>query len=131
MLFLIFGVKNWESLLLFIPGLVIYVMNALWIAMVAGLLSARYRDLPQIIGALIQIAFYVTPIIYRPDALTRFSFIVEWNPLAYLVDIVRAPLTGTMPGALTWTVTVGMLVIGWPLALALTGRYLKRIPYWV
>ena len=130
-LFMIFGVKNWESLLLFIPGLVIYVMNALWIAMVAGLLSARYRDLPQIIGALIQIAFYVTPIIYRPDALTRFSFIVEWNPLAYLVDIVRAPLTGTMPGALTWTVTVGMLVIGWPLALALTGRYLKRIPYWV
>ncbi|RAR60616.1 lipopolysaccharide transport system permease protein [Paraburkholderia unamae] len=131
LLFCIFGVKNWEALPLFIPGLVVYVLNALWIAMVAGLLSARFRDLPQIIAALIQIAFYVTPIIYRPNALSRFSFIVEWNPLAYLVDIVRAPLIGQVPTPLTWGVTIGMLVIGWPLALALTGRYLKRIPYWV
>ena len=131
LLLAIFGVKSWEALPLFIPALVIYVLNALWIAMLAGLLSARFRDLPQIIGALIQIAFYITPIIYRPNALHRFSFIVEWNPLAYLIDLVRAPLNGQVPDAMTWGVTIGMLVIGWPLALALTGRYLKRIPYWV
>lgn len=131
LLLAIFGVKSWATLPLFIPGLALYLLNALWIAMVAGLLSARFRDLPQIIGALIQIAFYVTPIIYRPTSLNRFSFIVELNPLAYLIDVVRAPLTGQLPSALTWGVTIGMAVIGWPLALLLTGRYLKRIPYWV
>jgi lipopolysaccharide transport system permease protein len=131
LLLAIYGVKDWETLPLFIPGVLIYVLNALWIAMLAGLLSARFRDLPQIIGALIQVAFYVTPIIYRPSALSRFSFVVEWNPLTYLIDIVRAPLTGHAPGALTWGITIGMLVIGWPLAMAMTGRFLKRIPYWV
>jgi lipopolysaccharide transport system permease protein len=75
-LLVIFGVKSWETLPMFIPGLLVFILNALWIAMVAGLLSARFRDLPQIIGALLQIAFYVTPIIFRPDALNRFSFIV-------------------------------------------------------
>ena len=93
-LLVIFGVKSWETLPLFIPGLLVYILNALWIAMVVSLLSARFRDLPQIIGALLQIAFYVTPIIFRPDALNRFSFIVEWNPLAYLIDVVRGPLIG-------------------------------------
>lgn len=130
-LLLIFGVKDWETLPLFIPALVIYVLNAMWMAMVAGLLSARFRDLPQIVSALVQVAFYVTPIIYRPNALNRFSFIVEWNPLAYLIDVVRAPLIGQIPSALTWGVTIGMAAIGWPIALLLTGRYLKRIPYWV
>ncbi|RQT36250.1 ABC transporter permease [Burkholderia contaminans] len=127
----IFGVKRWETLPLFVPALLIYVLNAMWIAMVVGLLSARFRDLPQIVSALLQVAFYVTPIIFRPDALNRFSFIVEWNPLAYLIDVVRSPLIGQMPSALTWGVTIGMAVIGWPIALLMTGRYLKRIPYWV
>lgn len=131
LLLVIFGVRDWIALSFFIPGLIIYILNAFWIAMIAGLLSARFRDLPQIVAALIQIAFYVTPIIYRPNALTRFAFIVHWNPLAYLIDVVRAPLTGQIPGLHTWLVTIGMLIVGWPLALKLTGRYLKRIPYWV
>jgi lipopolysaccharide transport system permease protein len=63
--------------------------------------------------------------------LNRYTFIVEWNPLAYLIDLVRAPLIGQMPSPLTWLVTIGMAAIGWPIALLLTGRYLKRIPYWV
>ncbi|SIO59029.1 lipopolysaccharide transport system permease protein [Burkholderia sp. GAS332] len=131
LLLVIFGVKSWETLPVFIPALVLYMCNALWIAMVAGLLSARFRDLPQMVAALMQIAFYVTPVIYRPNALNRFSFIVEWNPLAYLIELVRAPLVGQMPSATTWVVTIAMCVLGWLFALALTGRFLKRIPYWV
>ncbi|PVX82287.1 ABC transporter permease [Paraburkholderia unamae] len=131
LLLVIFGVKSWTALPVFILGLLVFVLNTMWIAMLAALLSARFRDLPQIIGALLQVAFYVTPIIFRPNALNRFAFIVEWNPLAYLIGVVREPLIGQMPSALTWEVTIGMLVIGWPLALLITGRFLKRIPYWV
>ncbi|SAK93889.1 ABC-2 type transporter [Caballeronia arationis] len=126
-----YGVKSWETLPIFIPALVIYVLNAMWIAMVASLLSARFRDLPQIIQALIQIAFYVTPVLYRPNSLTRFAFIVEWNPLAHLLSLVREPLIGEVPSLLTWGVCIGMAVVGWLIALTLTSRYLKRIPYWI
>jgi lipopolysaccharide transport system permease protein len=131
LLLVMFGVKDWEVLPLFIPALLLYLANALWLAMLAGLLSARFRDLPQIISALIQIAFYVTPIIYRPDSLKRFSFIVEFNPLAHLIDLVRAPLIGQAPSMTSWLVGIGLAVFGWALALFMTGRYLKRIPYWV
>ncbi|MEI7295348.1 ABC transporter permease [Paraburkholderia tropica] len=130
-LLVIYGVKSWSALPIFVPALLLYLANALWIAMLAGLLSARFRDLPQIISALIQIAFYVTPIIYRPDSLKRFSFIVELNPLAHLIELVRAPLIGQFPSLTTWLVSLGLAVVGWTVALAMTGRYLKRIPYWV
>ncbi|KND55040.1 O-antigen export system permease protein RfbD [Candidatus Paraburkholderia kirkii] len=126
-----FGVKSWVTLPLFIPVFFLYMLNAMWVAMVVALLSARFRDLPQIVSALMQVAFYITPIIYRPNALSRFSFIVDFNPLAYLIELVRAPLIGQVPSAETWAVCVGLAVIGWGLALSLTGRYLKRIPYWI
>ncbi|MGV2288742.1 ABC transporter permease [Trinickia sp. YCB016] len=130
-LFALFGVRNWADLPLFVPALIIYLLNVTWIAMVVGLLSARFRDLPQIVAALTQVAFYVTPIIYRPDSLRRFSWIVSFNPIAYLIELVRGPLIGQAPSALTWALTIGMAVVGWSGALLLTGRYLKRIPFWV
>jgi lipopolysaccharide transport system permease protein len=58
-------------------------------------------------------------------------WIIDYNPFAHLLELVRGPLVGTPPSALTWTVTIAMAVAGWLLALALTERYLKRIPYWV
>lgn len=131
LLLAVFGVKSWETLPIFIPALLLYILNAQWIVMVVGLLSARFRDLPQIVASVMQIAFYITPIIYRPNALARFSLIVDLNPLAHLIDLVRAPLIGQVPSAMTWAVAIGMAVLGWLLALLLTGRYLKRIPYWV
>lgn len=131
LLLVIFGVKDWLTLLVFVPAMVLYLLNAMWIAMIAALLSARFRDLPQIISALMQVAFYVTPIIYRPDALKRFAFIVNLNPLAHLIELVRSPLIGQMPSMTTWCVSLGLAVVGWAFALMMTGRYLKRIPYWV
>ena len=93
---------------------------------------SRFRDLPQIVSALLQVAFYVTPILFHGGMLSgKHKWIVEFNPLAYLIDIVRQPLVGEVPPPFTWGLTIGMAVFGWLLALGMTGRYHRRIPYWV
>lgn len=129
---LIFGVKSWATLPLFVPGLTLFLLNAMWISTFIALLAARFRDLPQIVSALLQVAFYVTPILFHGGMLaSKHQWIVEYNPLAYLVDIVRQPLIGEVPPVFTWELTIGMAGLGWIAALVLTGRYHKRIPYWV
>lgn len=127
----IFGVKRWATLPLVVPGLLLLLLNASWMATITGLLSARFRDFPQIVASIMQVAFYITPIMYKPEALTKFSFIVHLNPLSYLINVVRQPLLGQVPTATTWGVTIAMAVIGWTAALVITNRYLKRISYWV
>jgi len=128
----IFGVKSWLTLPLVIPGVLLLLANALWMGMIAGLLSARFRDFPQIIAALLQVAFYVTPILFHGAMLSQeHRWIVTYNPLAYLIDVVRQPLVGVAPTAPTWVITVLMALGGGLLALWMTGRYHKRIPYWV
>jgi lipopolysaccharide transport system permease protein len=126
-----FGSNDWSTIPLFFPGLVLFILNALWIGQVAGIISARFRDLPQIISAMLQMAFYVTPIFFQPSMLRDHRWIIDYNPFAHLLELVRGPLVGTPPGILTWTVSIAMAITGWLFALALTERYLKRIPYWV
>ena len=131
LLLVVFGSKDWSTVPLFFPGLALFILNALWIGQVAGIISARFRDLPQIISAMLQMAFYVTPILFQPGMLKDHRWIIDYNPFAHLLELVRGPLVGAAPDMLTWTVGIVMAVAGWLLALALTERYLKRIPYWV
>jgi len=127
----IFGVHRWLNVLIFFPALTLFLINALWMGVLVGIVSARFRDLPQTIGALLLVAFYVTPIIFRPGMLASHHWIVEYNPLAYMIELVREPLTGIAPDLLVWEVTIAMAVLGWFAALCVTGRYIRRIPYWV
>ena len=127
----IYGVKSWETVPLFAPGLLVLLLNSVWMAMVVGLLSARFRDLPQIVTAFMQMMYFVTPIMFAASALKKHQWIVTLNPFAYLIDLVRQPLMGEWPSAQTWGIGLTMTLVGWLAALALTGRYHNRIPYWL
>ncbi|SFW26870.1 ABC transporter permease [Nitrosovibrio sp. Nv17] len=127
----VFGSKDWATFPLFIPGLMLFILNALWMGQVVGIISARFRDLPQIVASLLQVAFYVTPILFPPGMLDRHRWVLDYNPFAYLLDLVREPLIGHAPSLATWMIGGTMAATGWLLALALTERCLKRIPYWI
>ncbi len=128
----IFGVKSWLALILFIPGFVLLLLNALWMAGLSSLISARFRDFPQIVSALMQLLFYITPILFNGRMLSDSQhWIVVFNPFSYLVDVVRQPLLGEIPSPTTWLINIGMVIVGWIFLLTVTGRYHKRIPYWV
>tara|TARA_B110000902_G_C14195847_1_gene545871 strand:+ start:538 stop:714 length:177 start_codon:yes stop_codon:yes gene_type:complete len=49
----------------------------------------------------------------------------------YLVELVRAPVLGHAPGALSWGVSLGMAVFGWLIAFFIYRKYQHRIAYWV
>jgi lipopolysaccharide transport system permease protein len=126
-----FGIKDFRTIPFVIPGLILFLVNVTWVAALAALVSARFRDLPQIISALMQVAFYVTPIVYKPSILTKNRWIIDYNPLAYIMDLVRAPLVGEYPTWITWVICLTMAIVGWLIALVATGRYAKRISYWL
>jgi len=128
----VFGVKSWQNVPIAFIGLGFVMFNALWIAVIVAIISARYRDLPQIISALLQVAFYVTPILFSGEMLrAKHAWIVDFNPMSYLIDAARLPLMGTVPSSTTWYVCVGMAIVGWSIALFFLGKYRTRIPYWV
>lgn len=132
-LFLIFLKPLSVVSLLAIPGLVLLTANLAWIALIVGMLCTRYRDFTQIVSSLLQIAFYLTPIIWAPSMLSgRHGFIfLDINPLFHLIEIVRAPLLSSAPTMTNWIVSAGLAVIGWLIILFIYGKYKNRISYWL
>lgn len=117
--------------LLFIPGFLLFLANAIWIGLMAAILSARYRDIPQVITSFIQVVFFVTPIFWSVTNFPKRPAFVDWNPCYHLLEIVRAPLLGQAPNNLSWLAALGILCVGLPITLYLYRRAYARIPYWV
>jgi len=128
----IFHVNFSSTQFLFIPGIFLLLMNILWVMFVLGPVCARYRDMPQIVANILQVAFYVTPIIWEPSLLAgRRSMIVDWNPLYYIIEVARAPLLGAVPPASAWLVSVILMVFGWLFALTVFALCRRRLSYWI
>lgn len=116
-----------------IPGFIVFSWNMLWVSLLLGTFCTRFRDMPQIVNSLMQVFFYVTPIIWMPNALNPRSanLLVEPNPIYHLIQIVRAPILGGSPTYMNWGVSILMATLGSAFAFWFFGKYKKRIAYWL
>lgn len=119
--------------LLSIPGLILQCVNLTWLALFLGMLCARYRDLPQIVNSMLQVVFYLTPVMWMPKLLPQRAgtILLDLNPVYHLLEIVRSPLLGQNPSMTNWLVSLGLAVCGWGITFALYNRYRQRIVYWL
>jgi lipopolysaccharide transport system permease protein len=134
----ILGVLLWSGHLagvdwpMFVLAMVITLLSGLFAVAILGALAARFRDIPLIISSIMQIAFFVTPVMWRPDQLTeRAQILVVWNPLAAYLDILRQPLLGGTASGNSWLMVAAMLAamaIGFVLLYRVVRR---RIVYWL
>jgi ABC-type polysaccharide/polyol phosphate export permease len=129
---LLTGLRPGWTALLAIPGMLITMVCLFWIGMLFAMLSARFRDFPQIINSLVQVVFYVTPILWQPAQLGVKRFlIVDFNPVYYFIEIVRGPLMGHLPPVGFWKLTALIALVITALVFPLFRRFRGRVAYWV
>lgn len=129
----IFRINPTMDLFLVIPGLFILLLNLLWISLLLGIICTRYRDLTQVVASFLQIAFYVTPIIWLPSLLPAKAgtMLLDPNPFYHLLQIVRDPLLNQAPSTLNWCVSISVALLGWFITIEVFNRYRNRIAYWL
>lgn len=131
-LMLIYDVPLNSKILLVIPGLLLIGINATCYGTILAIIGSRFRDIAQIIASLVQVAFFLTPIMWVPSLLPeRYQYTVHFNPLAQFVDLIRNPLLGQAISVDTLGVVGISTVIGIVLATILFGKYRSRIVYWL
>jgi ABC-2 type transport system permease protein len=129
---------NWASLLAF-PAFALLLVNGAWVALLAGIVSTRFRDLTPITQSIVQLAFFMTPIVWIYDdllnspnpAIAERARIAEFNPFLHFIEIIRAPMLGADQHLRHWIVVLGITVVGWVLTLVIMRRYRARVSYWV
>ncbi len=121
---------GWVALLA-IPGFALLCLNGALTTLYTGMISARFRDIPPIVASVIQIVFFVTPIMFKPEVLKSHEYIALINPFQHLIEVVRAPLLGTVPTTLNYVVVLGVTALNLIVALAFFARFRVRISYWI
>lgn len=126
-----FRVEPTPMTLLALPGLLLVIVNQVWLTLVIGIFSTRFRDITPIVQTVTQLMMFMTPIMWMVGSNERLRLVAEANPAYHLIELVRAPALGTAPEPLSWLVAIGMAVVGWALASALLVRTARRIVYWL
>jgi ABC-type polysaccharide/polyol phosphate export permease len=119
------------NLLLFPVALFLIAVNAIWAGILIGLMCARFRDIPQIVTSLMQVALFLTPVMWKADMLGRNIFAAEINPFFHFLEIIRQPLLGGAIPAVSWIVVASITVCGYSVAIVVFAKFRARIAYWV
>jgi lipopolysaccharide transport system permease protein len=132
LVFLVFATPVSPVALLALPGLVLLAVNAFLVSLFLGTACARFRDLPQIVGSIVQIGFFVSPIVWQRTQLNEtLQHVVDWNPFASHLGIVAGPLLGQVPSAGQYLMCLGSTAALAAVAVPFFARFRARIVYWL
>lgn len=115
-----------------IPGLALWVADGLAVCLLLGAVCARFRDIPPIVGSVMQIAFFISPVIWKPELLVGpQAGYLPFNPFFTLLEIVRAPLLGQAASAAVWGSALAFSALLCAAAWLLFARVRGRLAFWV
>lgn len=129
--FIVFGVPATWTMALAVPGLLLISIAAFAAAIFLGMVCARFRDIPPIIGSVMQIIFFVSPVIWKPEMVGHWEPWLPINPFFALMETVRAPLMGATGSGPVWLLaslwTAALVGLAWVFFV----RFRGRIAFWV
>ena len=128
---LIMGVGVTAQTLLAVPAFLLVLANLFWMTLLIGMLGARFRDLEYLISMIMPLIMFLSPVFYRPSALSMNGKYIWFNPFSSFIEIIRYPLLGqAIPDFVVW-INLGLLVVGGSITLRLFNAKLKRIAFWI
>ena len=116
---------------LFLVGVLLTIVNLTWLGYVLAITSTRFRDVPLIVQNVMQLGFFITPVMFQPSQLGHSHPLLVFNPFAILLELMRAPLLGSTPPLSSYFTASIAAVVGWTFAVWLCGRFGKRVIYWL
>ncbi|WP_165842829.1 ABC transporter permease [Phenylobacterium deserti] len=126
----IYGYWRTADVPMFLIGAVFLVLNASWISMLAGIASARFRDIPQVVTSVMQFAMFVTPVFWPVNRLGK-HVVLAANPFYHMLEAVRAPLMGGHVASSSYVVLTLMALIGWGVTFSIFAVTRRRIVHYL
>jgi lipopolysaccharide transport system permease protein len=120
---------GWHALLA-LPAVLLWVVDCLACCLLLGAFCARFRDIPPIVGSVMQIGFFVSPVIWKPE-LVKDGWWLPLNPFYTLLEVVRGPLLGTMPDGQVVASALAYSALLCVAAWVVFTRVRGRVAFWV
>ncbi len=122
---------NWHTCFALL-GLIVLTINGFIYGFILAMLGSRFRDIGQIVTSITPVIFFLTPIMWSPGLLPqRYKFVVQLNPFAQFIELVRNPLMGMLPSHFAISVAFGITLFGSLILMTMLYRARHRIIFWL
>lgn len=116
----------------FALGLLIIYFNAVLVVNLLAIVCSRYRDMGQVIKSLLQVLFFLTPVMWDPVTLdSKYKVFIVLNPLYDFIELIRQPMLGYFPSFSIYMMVLIYTSFGLVLNYFMFVRYRSRIVYWL
>ena len=128
----IFGTSPRLICLITIPLAITFAaINGFALGLWLGPLSARYRDISASIPIILQLAMFLSPIFWAPSLLADRDWIVNYNPIAWMIETFRSPILGGPIQLELWIKFAIFTITNMVLGVTVLGRVRNKISYWI
>jgi ABC-type polysaccharide/polyol phosphate export permease len=115
-------------------GFALVVVNTFLVGVVFSLVGARYPDIHELIGNILRVIYFLTPILWYPSQMPAGSLrgiASRLNPFFHLIEIFRAPVLGEPISIYSWYYVGALTVVGMAVAAFMYRRYARLVPIWL
>jgi ABC-type polysaccharide/polyol phosphate export permease len=134
----IVGVALWFHFLLkmnlpmILVGFALLLFNLSWMAFFSAIAAARFRDIQQVISTLMQLIFFVSPVIWIPDGMHGGrGLLLLFNPFFHLLEVTRSPLLGLATPVTSILILLALGSVGWTITFLLYASVRRRIVHYL
>lgn len=118
--------------LILIPNLLLLMTVAVLFGTILAILGTRFRDMPLLVDSMVQVVFFMTPVMWMPDLLPeRYQWIVYLNPIHHIVEFIRAPMIGAPVELFSYGILSLIIIVGLLGFNFLINKCKYRIIFWL
>lgn len=113
-----------------LPSLPMLLVFGWSVGVLAGFANVYFPDVQHLTEVSLQLLFYMTPIMYPPELLQKrgVGWLLNYNPVAALIETVRAPILGQGPPPLaTYATAMGLVLFTFTAAALTLKRFERRV----
>ena len=131
LVFLATGHRPGPEALLALAGLLLLLVNAFSASLLLGMVCARFRDIGPIVANVMQLAFFMTPVLWKPELLKGAAAWLPLSPFYALLETLRGPLVEGGGAPLAWLSATLYTLAFAALSGAFFVRFRGRLAFWV
>ena len=132
-LYIFFKIElSFFSIMFFLFNLIIIIFLFIMIGIFIAIFATRFRDIPPMIGNILQVVFFLTPVIWMPDAISGrkvATYVLDLNPFYHILYSLRAPFLSYSFFDTLYILILSLIFIF--ISIYYVGKYKNKIIFWL
>lgn len=117
--------------LIFILNLILIMPFMFSISLIGSIVVTRFRDMELMTANVLQLLFFVTPILYVKTFLGSYEWIADYNIFAIILLFVNGPLSLNFPNLNAYLIIIISTIITSVVSVYIYNLKRNRINYWL